>query len=1248
MRRLAPRLAPALQPPSSSSFHPRLSLASVPSGASPLLSHALTTSRPPPPRRTALAATATPPPVKPACSLAGDFTSFELEAELALAQQDLEQAHALLQTSVDTQAAVAEPQQPQPPSPVLAPTSTAVRLASSTPATATVGRRLQTEQRGPQASLPAALRCSRWGSVVHERYVESKQGYVDACAHVLCDLRRAWEEAREHVRCDRRDHRRCCRHADTTVSTHAAEDGGAREEEEEEEEEEDSAPLSRAFATTAISVLRHAHADALLVLLERVTGSYGSGHAVPHAPAAAAFDRELTAHLVALLVRRSTEMSGKRMAHLSAILLRCPFLLAPLHRHGSGRTSATRCAALAAVQDRVWQGFSLLCYATRRILRRQQNADCLEALLWGVYYRVQQEDDDLVCRTTSMERDTAAHHGRNAVHAHCVLPPRLEARVRRAALCHLVHRCLLTDATPHRGARESAMRATTSLLLLSWSVLLAWADMDPVVRAAVSLRLSRAAPAAAAPPASVEQWRRLALRVVAALPDGAPVAATDTGGRGGSRRREPVSAASVFEAVEQRAANTDGWAVSAVDRRLVLGLLAASTTLQSPVPVDPLPAVSWRKAREPAASALQVLSGAASALRAYARLRWSPPDGTGGTGGAGRGWRVSASPASVCAAVEECAEVAQAAVELPLHGVCLAEALCERLLRLLHHIDGSALDGAGASLQRRLLVALLRLSVHARADVTASAVLQLQPHSERNGNADGREGNSHASWASARGWLPLLLAGCVDSEAAVQTVREWMRQREMMAHRLSVASVARVREWVLALPCSAHSPELARVLGDWAEREKDKTSGGSDRQLVGATRLAAAVNNSAVDFEAAWAAVVRAARGQQAALALLAAWEGSPAGTPCRQWSGAELHRTHSALSGPAAARVPVLRWVAYVNSSAVREWQLCLGGVIHPATSLSQPETLPDALRLVVATEAEVPATNDDAKDMFAVPVLRHTPGKGHHLSWSEQVACRALEAALEGVSGAGDLRAALSPPAVDGDDDRGRQPELRRWGRRWHGLASAAAVHYLDAASGATSPITRFSAAELHDAVWILAAYADHVGSVVAAAGDGRRRRAAVAFLQCLVDVWDTDSAPDTADGRAVPDAALPLLYPLALKLCDDAQRDATCERGDQAGELPRVPCLNAALHERALRAMLAQPHAAPDAVAEALLLADRVARCGPPVVGGAATSGAALPWSVYQLVLTSFVVSGRPVPPPVRLCCEAALQRSGSGVS
>ncbi|GET88882.1 hypothetical protein, unknown function [Leishmania tarentolae] len=280
-----------------------------------------------------------------------DFTSFEVESELSLAYEDLEQLQSALQ-GFGPSSTLASANTRQVATPLLS-TSTASSSGSLMPPQMKPSMTSASPVLYPPKSLirsqpivlPPLLQRPRWCNVVHERYTESLPGYVDACAKVLEHIRNMWK---------------------------AQAAGGRRREKAE----------GHGFPEHVSNLLRHAHADALLVLLEGVTGTDHGGPVF--ADGAAPFHVEVILHLVRMLADRSVELSGKHMAHLSKLLLGCPHLLtaAPPSQNDFSR------ALVAEMQDEVWNVFTCLCYATRRCVRRQQNFDCLEALLCGVYMRV--------------------------------------------------------------------------------------------------------------------------------------------------------------------------------------------------------------------------------------------------------------------------------------------------------------------------------------------------------------------------------------------------------------------------------------------------------------------------------------------------------------------------------------------------------------------------------------------------------------------------------------------------------------------------------------------------------------------------------------------------------------------------------------------------------------------------------------------------------------------------------------------
>ncbi|KAG5478173.1 hypothetical protein CUR178_04885 [Leishmania enriettii] len=1056
------------------------------------------------------------------------FTSFEAESELSLAQHDLEQLQSALHRTTSASKASASPKTrhvstPSPPRPAsrslphsqcpVAASSACVKsppMALSFAATAALWRSPPPLIRPEPVMLPALLQRSRWHNVVHERYRASVPGYVDACAQVLREIRRMWKVC---AAC-----RSCCEEG--TRGPHGGQGEG------------DGAGC---FAGRVHALLRRAHADALLVLLEEVTGTHSSEHGL--ADSAAGFRCELTVHLVDILARRSVELSGKRMAHLSKILLNCPYLLAATPSTQDGLAQAL----VAAVQEGVWHAFTFLCYATRRSLRRRQNIDCLEALLCGVYMRAYQDPATAPngCRkgcalpvASSILRSSldAVQSERQRRHGSPLLPPRLMAKVRQAALCHLVHRCLSNGASAKAAAAADAITEERASLLLAWVLLLAREDLNPVVHAAVVYRLRKnpglteGSSSAGALPVCVDSWRQLALRVAAVLPP------SDVGGQ---RATALTNGPDIFRRTDQTSKDTGGWAVAPVDR-LLLSTLHQRSPTQKQASLLPWRApeqedtqgveAAW--ARTGNAGTRCVLNGAAAALHAYARLRWKrlsvsevdqsvPDDGRFTLSAV----HTAPSPTEACAfstdsaMAKECEDVIKAAADLPLHTQCLAEVLCTRLLRCLHRWKGTLPGGvaltaapsgsvqasstvAAASTQRRILAALQKLLPHTRTEVVMAALLELK--SEAHPTADTRRSakrNAHGDssriapssahiWPSMpqRACWPLISAVCRHADDAVRAVREWMCYREMMATPLALASVQRLRGWLLALPGSQHSFQLVKVLREWAEMET--------RKLSGTSSLGRACRS-------AWTDVAQTALEQHAAQALLAALDGRCAATaatealscsPC----GAELRRIYAAMSGPASAPLRQLQWIANANSSAAREWRWCTGVTSLPIERATgdQSESLlrhtlgvPAAVLLVEATEADITDTEHDAAVQLLC--LRCFPSipSFDTFSWCDRLACRALERA-QATSSSATQPVIESHAAVTGDRscaaDGDAAASPRESVQCSSAVVSPAALHYLisrgnGAALSAPGLAAISSAAELDDAVRALAVYVE-----------------------------------------------------------------------------------------------------------------------------------------------------------------------------
>ncbi|KAG5492969.1 hypothetical protein JKF63_01550 [Porcisia hertigi] len=1114
-------------------------------------------------RATSPCRTLTTIPVAAARSNVRDTTSFELESELSLAQQDLQQPHPTLHHIFSNAkfAVSAKPRYASTPTPSQTASTLHPDQLRGVSSTSVCAKPLPTPLSAPLtppsqspplplagsqlATLPTLLRRPRWCNVLHERYTASVSGYVDACNQVLRDIFNTWEKC---VGSRRREER---------VQDHA------------EKFEEDSH-----FAKHVGALLRHAHADALLVLLEGVTGTHGGSEVCTNG--GAPFCCALILHLVEILARRSAELSGKHMAHLSRLLLSCPQLLitAP---SAQGRRSPE---LVATIQERVWEVFTLLCYATRRSLRRRQNIDCLEALLCGVYLRVYHSTASAPhgrrgrrrsCRIPSMPRSSvdAIDGGGQRRHTFLIIPPGLVAEVRKAALCHLVHRSFLNSAPAKSRAAEATIGERADLLL-AWALLLAREDMDPVVRAAVVHRLRKGPRLAdsGAPSGALSMfllsWRRLALGLEA-VPSPSGVGRQRSG-------TVPPAGAEIFQRVDRAARDTDGWAVSSADRCLLAVLLKRSVTqkqslgaLSSTMKRASLRGVEASRVYPEGAVAQRVLNEGAAALQAYARLRWgmpcidepeqllygdAPPElDTLHAAGTQRGACMSAAER---ATVEEWEDILETATSVPLHALCLAEVLCVRLMRCFHSWKGVSPEGSvlprasidsgqaflatmTVSQQRRIFAAVWRLAAYTRAEVATTAFLDLKgeartPWETYLPSGEDSQPLSIAELFSAPVWphihkgtcCSLIGVLCQDAEGAVRVVREWMAYREMMALPLSLASIQRLCKWLVALPGPMHSSELVSVLQEWAAMEKSKLSGA---QLLSQACLAS------------WDQVMRTALEQHTAQALLAGWEAPcPAHlmstvqscSPC----GQELRCTYAGMTGPASAQLRRLQWISEANSSAVREWRWNMGIASSPtdwatvdrsARSLHPTAEIPAAVLLVQATEGDLTDTEDET--VVQLLCRRYFPhfSDSNMLSWSDQLVCKALEnvrvtAYNTGTNRWMDSALCLPPcglPEADGDA-HARPPRL---GYCCEAIVSAPVLHYLHSVrkktvSSDTTITAIFSPAELADALWTLAAYtkslerARHAGVDDNQGGKGadghRLLWAAAAYVNCLNDAW------------------------------------------------------------------------------------------------------------------------------------------------
>ncbi|KAI5688096.1 hypothetical protein MNV84_04131 [Leishmania braziliensis] len=1259
-------------------------------------------------------------------------TSFESESELSLAQEDLKQ----LQSNLQSTRSFSE-----------VPASARTRHTSTTPPARTLPPRLPVSMKAAASSsmlvkplqmttsvapgpplqcppqlvvrpqtivLPALLQRPRWHNVVHERYRASAPEYVDACAQVLRDIHSMWEEC--------------------MLNGRRREEGVRGRQGDQGKDDGDSC-----FAKHVSELLFHAHTDALLVLLEGVIGIHDGGDAF--ADSTAPFHYKLILHLVDRLARRTVELSGKHMAHLSHLLLSCPSLLtvAPSAQNSHAQTLT------AAQQEDVWNTFAFLCYATRRNLRRRQNVDSLEALLCGVYMRIYNDSSTALNGdrgnrasrlASSMRRcyADAVDGGQQRQYVCHLFPPGLMAKVRQAALCHLVHRCLFSGAPAHVGAAEAITEERVTQLL-AWALLLAPKDMGPAVHAAVVHRLRRNSGlaggglTAGASPVYVESWRRLALRVEAMVP---------LYRIGGKRATASPNGTEVFQRLHWAFKDTDGWAVPSADR-LLLATVQERSLAQKYSSVPPWRATEYVAPRgvETArlcsgdAAAQRVANGAAATLRAYAFLRWEPlnvseaeqllPDDAPlalsalHMERARRETRASIVERSIA---KVCEDTIETAAHLPLHALCLAEVLCVRLLRSLHRWRGTSTDdiivppassGAaetspaiiGASQQRRILAALRQLLTHLRAEGAMVALLGLQGEA-RNTAATGRCSSEHVQrdpsrtappsapiWPSMpqRTWWLLSSAMCQHAEDAVRAAREWMVYREMMATPLSLASIQRVCEWLVALPGPMHSSRLVTVLREWAEMEKNKLN---DASSLGQECLMT------------WDDVVRTAQEQHAAQALLAVLDGqctiadataAPYCSPC----GEELRRTYAIMMGPTSAQLRRLQWIAEANSSAVREWRWNVGvaspqmgraTVSRPAGLLDPTSAVPAAVLLVEATEVNFTDTEHEA----AVRLLRwrclsHLSSP-NTFSWSDRLACRALQSAQAASSPTTQLVANSDEVVIPdrssaADGDANALPH--QWKHDSDTIVSAAALHYLLSRwnrmeSSAATITAMFSTAELNDALQALAVYVEFLekpqndgvdeGQCGERARIRRLRCAAAAYVDCLSDAWratmqtaaSTTSTPSL--GRfdvKVFLMCLPTLYQCALEMHDRLLRNKA-ELGNGDDEVLRsLPCLSGPLHEAAFRALVNSPETQRDTIETTLLLADHITRRWPvrtkispfssrrahsskalplPLSDGAPTFS--VPLSVYRLVLATYAATRTPLPQRIRVCCEAALRR------
>lgn len=354
---------------------------------------------------------------------------------------------------------------------------------------------------------------------------------------------------------------------------------------------------------------------------------------------------------------------------------------------------------------------------------------------------------------------------------------------------------------------------------------------------------------------------------------------------------------------------------------------------------------------------------------------------------------------------------------------------------------------------------------------------------------------------------------------------------------------------------------------------------------------------------------------------------------------------------------------------------------LLHPTSAV------PAAVLVVEATEVDLTDTEHDAAVRMLCQRCVPNLSGSNTFSWSDQLACRALERAqatsTPTMQQGGKINAGVDSDhssAAGGDADAPpRQSKPCN-----DTVVSAAALHYLLTRGNTTTPsatamATVFSTAELGDALQTLSAYIEFLEKTRRTgvyddpcgerAIDRRLQCAAAAYVNCLSDAWRVTMRTATSSTSAVPLhmadeevflTCFPAFYHFALRLYDRLlwDRAELDKSGDEV--LRSLPCLAGALHEAAFRALVSTPGTKRRTIDTTLLLADRIARRWAAQTMVSSSSSVAhsavaptssltddqpafcVPLSVYQLVLATYAADRRPLPQHVRECCEAALRR------
>lgn len=1130
------------------------------------------------------------------------FTSFEMESELMWAQEDAREAEEEPQKNKHRELVTPPPMRSRtlnsptisPASvPSFSPTVSVHRVSAEKDLSARTPKRpaaLVARARLPPAAalsltLPSLLRRPRWRGGAEARRGESEEGYLDAAASALKALQDDWR------------HRR-------------------------------SSEKTSFFAAEAQSSLRHAHADALLAMTELLLSPSAFACEAEDAAAgggSSAFAAALLPCLLRLLCRRHVELTGRHVAHLSRLLLAHP----PLFRGAFLSTTEQHQQCVA-----VWDAFTLVCYATRRHLRRKHNRDCLEAFLWGVYAPLQSAHQPQ--QQQQQHRASGGRVDAPSVDAELWAAAR-KSGVRRAVLHHLLHRCLETETAAEIGVQAAAHVD----LLLAWALLLAWEEVEAVVRDAVIHRLCKQTrleghsrrPAHGASGASVEQWKRLALRLAAAH--------TKADGDRGTAGRAAQPGARVFAAMDRESRYTSGWSIVPLDRQLlrcVLSRPSPSSDHQAPadasMPTTLGVAETSRHfgAVRPAQlaaddDALRLREAARTTLHAYAQMRW--------------GRLESAAPmrasAGLASCEEEMGELIHTALELPKHAWCLCEAVAVRLVRCVRHyaalLERTAVaQGKCVMPPPQLLAAFRRMARHSRTDVVTTAVVMEETEGcrTRAGGEAACDTTAESRNKDAPFSAAFTTAAIADASRQLTCAAEaewvaevWAHDRSMAVGPIPHVVLARLHAWVKALSPSLRSEEFAIAVAAMAQID------------TAASQLSGAV----APVDEAWQNIVRDA--QPTAVA--------------PQSTVPEMHPT---LATPPVSRVQhsTLLWTHLVNANPRREWQL--SAMSRPlASTAAAPTAKCPLIEWSPVVGAVVESTEKDGAAQVEEACL-HRLFNAHIGSSARSWAVRRDWHWLDHVSAAV-AHSQEHPAPSSGEWDTTPSSSLSQQTRILRAYASPSrtvdggAVECAwvppkltlatsaEAAAAAADPDTLLLFLDWDAALHTLSSYA-------ARTTDTEQLSFLVgAFTRCFVGLWATFRCVDSLPTSLEPPhdaiqiaAALMPHYATALRLCSELREARGGAAASGIGGEAKAAVLPDALHLNLFRSLL---HAAEPQwqQCEALIcLAGSATSASPSPSSAQKVCGACvLPDRVLAEVIAAYAAAQRPLPLQLRQWCEGA---------